>query len=66
MNLSPQAIVSTQDYQNDWYKYLVAYFKYRQFPIMMSSKEKRAPKMKAIFYVLVSRILFRINYDGVL
>lgn len=32
----------------------------------MSSREKRALKMKANAYVLISRILFRRNYDGVL
>ena len=33
---------------------------------MMSSKEKRALRMKVNSYVLVSRILFKRNYDGVL
>ena len=33
---------------------------------MMSSREKRSLKMKSNSYVLVSRILFRINFEGVL
>ena len=32
----------------------------------MSSKEKRALKMKVNSYVLVSGIIFKRNYDGVL
>lgn len=66
VNLSPQAINVAQDYQNDWYKDLVAYLKSGKFPISMSSKEKIYLKMKENSYVLVSGVLFRRNYDGVL
>ena len=34
--------------------------------MMMSSREKRALKMKENPYVIISRILFSRNFDGVL
>lgn len=66
VNLSPEDKDSTQNYQSDWYKYLVPYLHSGQFTMMMSSREKRALKMKENPYVIISRILFSRNFDGVL
>jgi hypothetical protein len=49
-----------------WYKYVVFYLKFGQFPISMTPKERRALKMKSNQYVLIAEILFRRNYDGML
>ena len=40
VDMSPQAITISPDYQNDWYKDLVSYLKLGQFPIMMLTKRK--------------------------
>ena len=66
VNLLTKVVAIAQGYQNDWYKNLVACLKIGKFTIMMSSKEKRPLKTKENSYVLVSRILFRRNYDGVI
>ena len=66
VNLSMQVTSIAQVYQNDWYKYLATYLKIEKLPIMISSKEKGALKIKENSYVLVSMILFKINCDGVL
>jgi hypothetical protein len=50
----------------EWYKDIIFYLKYGQFPNGMSSKERRALKMKENQYVLVAEILFRRNFDGML
>jgi hypothetical protein len=53
--------VPTQDVsisRPEWYKDIIFYLKYGQFPIVMSPKERRDLKMKTNQYVLVSRILF--------
>jgi hypothetical protein len=49
-----------------WYKDIVFYLKLRKFPVGMSSKERISLKMKTNQYVLVSRVLFRRNLDGIL
>jgi len=50
----------------EWYKDIIFYLKYGQFPLKISSKERRKLEMKETHYVLVSRVLFRWNFDGVL
>jgi len=49
-----------------WYKDIVFYLKYRQFPVTMTPKERRALNMKSNQYVLIFEVLFRRNYDGML
>jgi hypothetical protein len=51
---------------SEWYKDIIFYLKYGQFPPEMSSKERRTLKMKTNHYVLVSKVLFRRNFDCVL
>jgi hypothetical protein len=51
---------------SEWYKDIVFYLKYRQFPVTMTPKERRALKMKSNQCVLMVDVLFRRNYDGIL
>jgi hypothetical protein len=49
-----------------WYKNIIFYLRSRKSPVTMNSKEIRTLKMKANQYVLITDILFRRNYDGIL
>jgi hypothetical protein len=51
---------------SEWYKHIIFYFKSGQFPPEMSSKERITLKMKINNYVMVSGVLFRNFFDGVL
>jgi hypothetical protein len=50
----------------EWYKHIIFYLKIGQFPLEMSLTERRTLKIKANKYVLVSGVLFRRNFDGIL
>ena len=49
-----------------WYKDIIFYLRFRQFPITMYPKEWRKLKMKSNQYVLIADVLLRIKYDGIL
>ena len=49
-----------------WYGGIVFYLRSGQFPVPIIPKEKRTLKTKSNKCVLISHILFRRNYDGVL
>jgi hypothetical protein len=49
-----------------WNKDIIFYLRSGQFLISMTPKERRALKMKSNQYVLIEKILFRRNYDGML
>ena len=50
----------------EWYKDSVFYLKLEQFLVTMTPKERRELKMKWNRYVLITDVLFRRNYDGML
>jgi hypothetical protein len=52
--------------RSEWYKDIIFYLKLGQFPVGMTTKERRSLKMKSNSYVLVSGILFQRNFDGML
>jgi hypothetical protein len=58
--------VGSSSSTSEWYKDIIFYLKSGQFPIGMSSKERRALKMKENQYVLVVEVLFQRNFDGML
>ena len=66
LKVPPPRINCTLNYRNDWYQHLVLYLETSQFLVEMSSKEKIALKMKENSYVLISSILIRRIFDGVL
>jgi hypothetical protein len=51
---------------SEWYKDIIFYLRSGQFPNNMTPKERRALKMKSNQYVLVAKVLFRRNHDGIL
>jgi len=59
-------IQSTSLETSEWYKDILFYLRSSEFPLGMSSKERRDLKMKNNQYVLVSWIIFRRKFDGIL
>jgi hypothetical protein len=50
----------------EWYKDIIFYLRSGQFPLGMSSKERRELNMKNNKHVLVLGILFLRNFDGII
>jgi hypothetical protein len=50
----------------EWYRDIIFYLRSIQFHATMSSKERRKLKMKVNQYVLITGILFRRHFDGIL
>ena len=66
LSIPPPRIDCTFNYINDWYQQFVLFHEMGQFPVAMSSKEKSDLEMKVNSYVLISGILFKRNFNGVL
>jgi hypothetical protein len=69
IDLSNDKSLVTQDEmiaRSEWYKNIVFYLKSGQFPVGMTTKERRSLKMKSNAYVLIYGILFQRNFDGML
>jgi len=50
----------------EWYKYIIFYLKGAKILNAISPKEQKSLKIKSNHYVLVSTILFKRNFDGML
>jgi hypothetical protein len=51
---------------SEWYRDIIFYLRFGQFPVTMNPKERRTLKMKVNQYVLIADILFKSNFDGIL
>jgi hypothetical protein len=51
---------------SEWYKDIIFYLKSGQCLVEMSSKKTKTLKMMKNHYVLVSSVLFRINFEDIL
>jgi hypothetical protein len=52
--------------QDSWYKYLSYLLHHEDFPENLNPRGRRALRLKSAQYLLISSVLFWINYDGVL
>jgi hypothetical protein len=50
----------------EWYKDIIFYLNTSQFPLGMYSRERKSLNIKTNQYVLLSGVLFRRNFDGIL
>jgi hypothetical protein len=50
---------------SEWYRDIIFYLRFGQFPVTMNPKERRTLKMKSSQYVMIADILFKRKYDGI-